>query len=75
MKTKTFMLDGIDLYITNVETKSEACVIAHTCGWGVMEENLIEIERLPERIKVYGLINKPRYEPGMSFAIDPMADY
>ena len=72
---KTFMLDGLNLYITNVETKKEACIVAWACKWGIVEENLIEVERLPEGIKVYGITSKPSFEPGMSFAIDPMNDY
>ena len=74
-KTKTFQLDGLNLYITNVETKAEACIIAHACRWGVTEDNLIEVERLPSGIEVYGMLNRPGFEPGMSYAVDPMGDY
>ena len=72
VKTKTFQLDGLNLYITNVETKAEACIIAHACRWGVTEDNLIEVERLPAEIEVYGILNRPKFESGVSYAVDPM---
>ena len=72
---KTYKLEDLDIYITNVESKESAMIYALICGFGVCTENLIEIEKVPNKVPVYGLINKPHYTPGMKMAIDPLYDY
>ena len=72
---KTYQLDGLNIYITNVQSKDEACIVAHACRFGVMPENLIEVERLPQGVPTYGVLSRPAFDPAESYAIDPLFDY
>ena len=70
---ETFGVAELNLYITNVESKKEALVIALSCGWGICEKHLIEVDKLPEDIKIYGIIDRPEFDPSVSYAVDPLA--
>ncbi len=44
---KIYKLDGLDVYITGAKTKSHAAYACVCNRIGVTEENIVEIERMP----------------------------
>ena len=73
-KMKTFVIDGLNIYITNVASRDEAALIALRCRYGVSPNNLIEIERVPAGVQSYEPGRQPRYE-GHPICIDPMLEF
>lgn len=71
---KAFQLEGLNLYITNVTSKEDACLIALACKIGVTPKNLIEVERLPQGTPVYSISSRPSFDPLLTYAIDPFAN-
>ena len=71
---KTFVIDGLNIYITNVASREEAAYIALlSCQYGVSPKNLIEIERVPAGVQSYEPGRQPKYE-GHPICIDPMLE-
>ena len=73
---KSYQIDGLQAYITGVVSKKEAALILITrCRWGIMPENLIEIERIPEGVPHYGIYNKPSFDPREPICIDMLMEF
>lgn len=65
----TFNIAGLGLYITNVASRAEAVAVALCCKWLISPSNLIQVERVPQGIKVYSIEDRPEFNPSAKFAV------
>lgn len=72
---KSYMVDGLQIYITGVYSVEDALAVCMMCRYGICAKNLIEVERVPEGVTHYGIYNKPDFDPRVAMCIDMDLEY